>query len=269
MAPNLIGFFILVFMIFLVLRMIRRGKGSFLNTQSIWMGGGNNTHFRDIDGKLINYYHEVLTKYVEYYRKLDREGRKKFINRLHELIEMMEFKGEQGQPINLKVCTLCCAPVIQITMGLDTYLFNSFHTIVVYPTRFFSERQGTYVKGGVSRGDVIFFSWEDLQKGFEIPNDALNLGLHEMAHAIHIEYFDEEFERRFPAWELVATAEVGRMRGQSDPVLRNYAGQNKHELFAVCVETFFEQPNEMKLKAPGLYESLCRLLNQNPLGKNY
>ncbi|MBI3133289.1 MAG: zinc-dependent peptidase [Bacteroidetes bacterium] len=263
---NTIGIVIFIFLVVLAYYIIRRFRSSTVaDPQSLWLNSEKSGALKDIDAKLIDFYHQVLTKYVAYYRELDQPKRKKFITRLHELIEHMEFLGEQGQEINLKVSTLCCAPVIQITMGLDTYLFNSYHTIVVYPRRFFSEKQAAYVKGGVSRGDVIFFSFEDLLKGYAIPNDALNLGLHEMAHAIHIEYFDEAFERRFPQWEKTAEQEVVKMRYQQDPVLRNYAGQNKHELFAVCVETFFEQAAEMKLKAPGLYEAMCDLLNQRPV----
>lgn len=258
-----------VFMVLLVFAFfILKRRKSISNPQSMWLDSESAGRLKDLDNKLIDFYHQVLNKHVEYYRQLSQADRKKFIDRLHELIEQMEFIGERGQEINLKVSILCCAPVIQITMGLDTYLFNNYHTIVVYPGQFYSEKQEAYVKGGVSRGDVIFFSYEDLLKGYAIPNDALNLGLHEMAHAIHIEYFDEDFERRFPEWERVAEQEVIKMRNLKDPILRNYAGQNKHELFAVCIETFFEQADDMKTQAPGLYDAMCSLLNQDPAVKS-
>lgn len=258
---NTVGLIVFVVLLLFAIYFLRRKKGS-SNPQSLWLNQESASDLKDLDEKFIDFYHQVLTKYIAYYRNLSHADRKKFIDRLHELIENMKFLGQDGQEINLKVCILCCAPVTQITMGLETYLFNNFHTIIVYPRQFYSQKQAAYVKGGVSRGDAIFFSYEDLIKGYAIPNDALNLGLHEMAHAIHIEYFDEDFERRFPDWEKVAEQEVLKMRHQQEPVLRNYAGQNKHELFAVCIETFFEQANEMKLRAPVLYESMCNLLNQ-------
>jgi Mlc titration factor MtfA (ptsG expression regulator) len=260
---NAIGLVIIIALAVFAIYILRRKKG-FVSPRSMWLDADSASQVKDLDNKLIDFYHQVLNKHILYYRNLNHADRKKFIDRLHDLVEHMKFIGEQGQQINLKVCALCCAPVIQITMGLETYLFNNYHTIVVYPRQFYSEKQGAYVKGGVSRGDVIFFSYEDLLRGYAIPNDALNLGLHEMAHAIHIEYFDEDFERRFPEWEKVAEQEVLKMRHQQEPILRNYAGQNKHELFAVCIETFFEQPDEMKLRAPGLYEAMCNLLNQRP-----
>jgi Mlc titration factor MtfA (ptsG expression regulator) len=258
---NTVGLFIFIALVFFAIYILRRKK-KFVDPRSMWLNADEASQIKDLDNKFIDFYHQVLNKYVVYYRNLNHADRKKFIDRLHELIENMKFMGQDGQEINLKVCILCCAPVTQITMGLETYLFNNFHTIIVYPRQFYSEKQAAYVKGGVSRGDAIFFSYEDLVKGYAVPNDALNLGLHEMAHAIHIEYFDEDFERRFPQWEKIAEQEVLKMRYQQDPILRNYAGQNKHELFAVCIETFFEQANEMKLRAPVLYEAMCNLLNQ-------
>lgn len=262
------GIVILVFLIVIALGIILRMRGKkfkFNLPKSAILDPDDYAGAKDLNNELINYYHTVLNKYIDYYRKLNQPDRRKFINRLHELIENMEFIGEQGQSINLRVCILCCAPLIQITMGLDTYLFNNFHTFVVYPRQFYSEKQKTYVKGGVSRGDAIFFSLEDLIKGYNIPNDALNLGLHEIAHAIHIEYFDEVFEQKFPQWLKIAEEELVAMRYKADPILRNYAGRNKHELFAVCVETFFEQSMEMKNQQPKLYEAMCFLLNQDPL----
>jgi MtfA peptidase len=242
--------------------MIKR-KSSYDNPIDSFLSGSNNGA-RELDNKLIDYYHQVLNKYICYYRTLNHTERRKFINRLHEFIEVMDFKSAEGQEMNLKVCALCSAPAIQISMGLDTYIFNTFHTILVYPTKFYSEKLGRYVKGGTGKRDVIFFSFEDLLKGYAVPNDSLNLGLHEMAHAIHVEYFDEKFEAKFPEWERVALEELAKLRYEKDPVLRNYAGQNLHELFAVCVETFFEQPNELKKQTPALYEMMCDLLNQRP-----
>lgn len=268
----MVAFFVSVAVVGMVIYLFtarsKRGSAGMrigIMTSPMWIGIENAGSYKDLDNKLISFYHQLLTKYIDYYRKLGKADRKKFIDRLHELIEHMEFQGRDGQAINLKVSALCCAPVIQITMGLDTWLFNQYHTIVVYPRQFYSEAQRTYVKGGVSRGDAIFLSYEDLLKGYAHPSDALNLGLHEMAHAIHIEYFDDDFEKRFPQWEKAAEHEVIKMRGQQDKILRNYAGQNKHELFAVCIETFFEQPGEMNSKAPGLFQAMCSLLNQNPM----
>ena len=260
---NIVGILIIISLVIFAVALLMRKK-EYSNPIHEFLGSSDSGG-SDIDNKMIDFYHKVLTKYVDYYRRLNQPNRKKFIDRLHAFIEKMEFQGQNGQEINLKVCVLCAAGAIQISMGLDTYLFNTYHTIVVYPRQFFSERHGAYVKGGAGNGDAIFFSLEDLIAGFENPHNALNVGLHEMAHAIHVEYFDAKFEAKFPNWERVALQEVTKLRHEKNPVLRNYAAQNKHELFAVCIETFFEQPNEFKAQIPVLYDSMCDLLNQRPV----
>ena len=37
------------------------------------------------------------------------------------------------------------------------------------------------------------------------------------------------------------------------------------EMFAVCVETFFEQPEDFKKNLPELYQTMVNLLRQDPL----
>jgi Mlc titration factor MtfA (ptsG expression regulator) len=40
------------------------------------------------------------------------------------------------------------------------------------------------------------------------------------------------------------------------------------EMFAVCVETFFEQSDAFKAELPGIYQSLVDLLQQDPSQKS-
>ena len=46
--------------------------------------------------------------------------------------------------------------------------------------------------------------------------------------------------------------------------LKNYGGKNMQEMFAVCIETFFEKPDEFRYQLPELFDSICELLNQDP-----
>lgn len=247
---------------------ILRGKNiTFLDlTPAAFRYKDNNSSEGDVEltQELINYYDKILRHFISYYPELDKFNRRRFILRLHDFINSMTFLGREDQEINLKVCTLCAAPAIQLTFGLESYKFNHFHTIVVYPQQFYSEHQNDYVKGGVSRGDAIFFSFLDLEKGYRHDSDGVNLGLHEMAHAIHIEYFDDDFEKEFPNWEKTALEEMPKILKQPNPILRNYAMHNKHELFAVCCEVFFEQPEDLKRQSERLYLSMKKLLNQDP-----
>ena len=50
--------------------------------------------------------------------------------------------------------------------------------------------------------------------------------------------------------------------------LRKYAATNQDEFFAVCIENFFEMPNELRIALPNTYRKLSRMLNQYPAGIN-
>jgi len=39
---------------------------------------------------------------------------------------------------------------------------------------------------------------------------------------------------------------------------------NIQEFWAVSVEAFFENPADLKINMPQLYDALCRVLNQDP-----
>ena len=48
-------------------------------------------------------------------------------------------------------------------------------------------------------------------------------------------------------------------------ILGDYAGTNYHEFWAVSVEVFFENPIRLKHELPLLYDSMARLLKQDPM----
>lgn len=56
-----------------------------------------------------------------------------------------------------------------------------------------------------------------------------------------------------------------RIKQKENTFLRPYAGTNREEFFAVCVEQFFEQPEESKENCPERYFTLANLLKQDPL----
>ena len=120
-------------------------------------------------------------------------------------------------------------------------------------------------------GGLIVFSYSHLEEGVSDPADGINLALHEMAHALHIENSIKNREFGF-----IDSSALGRLKelfyqelehlqsGESN-FLRTYAGENFHEFFAVCVENFFERPAAFYAQKPEVFRSLSQVLNQNPL----
>ncbi|MEP4532261.1 MAG: zinc-dependent peptidase, partial [Cyclobacteriaceae bacterium] len=46
---------------------------------------------------------------------------------------------------------------------------------------------------------------------------------------------------------------------------RAYGGVSQAEFFAVAVENFFERPKEFKAYHSVLYQTMCKLLKQDPI----
>ena len=127
-----------------------------------------------------------------------------------------------------------------------------------------------HLKGCTPPEGMISLSWKDLEHGFLIDNDKYNLGLHEVAHALKLSlkyayHFDKKFASYLKTWETIGHIEFAKMKRGTPSFLRKYGGVNEHEFFAVCIEHFFEAPQEFKEKLPKIYYHLCILLNLNPL----
>lgn len=168
----------------------------------------------------------------------------------------------------MKVLVGACA--VQLTFGYKPLKLASFPKIILYPSQYYSKYTKRTHKGEVNIKGAIVLSWEDFLHGYKIPDDGINLGIHEMAHAIKLEDAIQDEEYAFMdhdsiiEFHKISTKEFNRIRRGEKSFIRSYAGTNREEFFAVCTEQFFEQPFEFKEQLPELYEALKNLLNQDP-----
>jgi Mlc titration factor MtfA (ptsG expression regulator) len=159
---------------------------------------------------------------------------------------------------------------VQLTFGLPDYSLPHFRRVIVVPDKFKSPITGKNNRGEVNPTGVIFLSWKHLAEGVADPMDGVSLGLHELAHAVYLENFipneeDDFFSaKQLAVWRGVAEETLDEIRNQRQSFLRDYAGTNLDELFAVSVEYFFEQPDAFSQSHPQLYAALSALLNLDP-----
>lgn len=120
------------------------------------------------------------------------------------------------------------------------------------------------------RGAIVL-SWKDFLEGYRVGDDGVNLGLHEMAHALKVEdmisnseydFLDGHTLRRFIGYTRKESAKI--LSGEPS-FFRSYAATNDHEFFAVVMENFFERPKLFKELHRELYYLTSRLLNQDVL----
>jgi Mlc titration factor MtfA (ptsG expression regulator) len=218
----------------------------------------------------LKYAELTLSSKFEYYQKLNDKNKTKFLRRLLNFIDEKEFHGSGGLQLTDEMIVLISASAIQLTFGLDEYRLEHFSKIFVYPKAYYSKISKQYHKGETNLGGAIALSWSHFTEGYNKPNDKVNLGLHEMAHALRFDKFksddyDEFFNTYYDKWQIIAKEEFTKTKENKISFFREYGGTNLNEFFAVCVESFFESPAEFKKMHPGIYRHMCVLLNQDPL----
>jgi Mlc titration factor MtfA (ptsG expression regulator) len=203
-----------------------------------------------------------------YFNKLSPAEQSRFEERVIAFAERKTFSGRQDLSVTREVEISIAASAVQLTLGLETWDLSYFKQILVYPADYKSPATGKYHKGETNMGGFLCFSWKAFQEGNAIPNDKVNLGLHEFAHALRFngirgsetDYF---FENYFARWLACAYSEFKKLqRDPSGSIFRKYGGVNINEFFSVAVETFFEAPAEFKTALPELYRHTSILLNQ-------
>ena len=169
---------------------------------------------------------------------------------------------------------LIAASAAMLSHGLPDWEWPRRRDVVVFPRAFDDRYDHDGARGDVAgqvhqRGPVIF-SQEDLLGGFARAGDGHNVGLHEMAHVIDLEDgagdgvpADLPWSMAGP-WVEVVSRRLERLRKKRGSVLRAYAATNEAELFAVAVETFFEQPDRLEKADPTLFGLLRDYFQQDP-----
>jgi len=212
----------------------------------------------------------ILIKRISFYKKLSDNGKAKFINRLCNLLVIKKFVVKDKLVLTQEIKIVTCASIVQLTYGLRSYELDNIKGFYIYPTIFYNRFMKAYLKGSTPPEGMISLSWRDLEHGFLVDNDKYNLGLHEVAHALklslkHAYDFDSRFASYVKKWESFGHVEFLKMKRGNESFLRKYGGVNEHEFFAVCIEHFFEVPEQFQYNLPKIFYHLTILLNLDPL----
>lgn len=215
----------------------------------------------------------VLERFFPYFQNLNAKHKDEFKDRLAYFIASKKFipRGELRE-ISREMKLLVGATAVMVTFGFRNLKLKNFSKILLYPDNYYSTINKTYHQGEVNpRLGIIVISWKSFVEGFLVPNNGINLGIHEMAHALKLENQIQNEESNFfnaGAWqqyEKLAKNEILKIKRNEDSIFRPSASKNIHEFFAVSLESFFEIPQQFKAYHPELYKSLVYLLQQDPL----
>ncbi|WP_420317040.1 zinc-dependent peptidase [Ekhidna sp.] len=214
---------------------------------------------------------EFLKSNFEFYQKLPPKSKKIFERRVALFISSKKFIPRNMDHVTWEMKVLISASAIQLTFGFPRVNLSWFRYILVYPESFYSRTNQQRHKGEVNpKAKTIVLSWKDFVEGYLKP-DGRNLGLHEMAHALRLEnrIMNEEYNfldhEVLAEWESRALNTMKEIKNGVEEFFRKYGATNNEEFFAVAVENFFERPTEFKARHPLTYQTMCRLLRQDPV----
>ncbi len=156
--------------------------------------------------------------------------------------------------------------------------YPKLRSVLVYPDAYRASEDGKSdsVRLGESwdRGTIVL-AWASVQRGGQIGNDGHNVTMHEFAHQLDSE--DRvtdgapplENARAYQAWSAAFSGAwerfVKRVDKGQPTVIDEYGATNHAEFFAVCVETFFEKPLQLKRRYPKVYEEMRHYFQLDPL----
>ena len=224
--------------------------------------------------KLNSNEQSILRNRFKFYKKLNEKQKLHFEHRVASFIIDKTFIGREGQQITDDIKVLVSATAAMVTFGFRDFYIGLMDKIFVYPDEFYSNMNDAYHKGEFNpRLNALVISWKHFEQGFNISNDNLNLGIHEFAHAIHLNSMKERdvsstiFKDSFK--ELTDyLSENKSLRDEliASEYFRDYAFTNQFEFLAVVIESFIETPTEFKNQFPKIYSYTKQMLNFNFAG---
>lgn len=213
---------------------------------------------------------EAIEKYNTYYQQLPEDSKAIFLRKVKQFNFTKSYIPRQIPAVTEEMKGMIGSAAVQLTFGLPKVTLAHFNKILVYPDEYYSLINRQYHKGEVNpRLKAIVVSWKAFVAGYADPTDGINLGLHEMAHALKLENVIRNEEHSFLArreydkWLRIAEEEIAKIRGGEDSLFRAYAGTDEDEFFATGMELYFEKPQELYEFNAELYKTLSSLLNQD------
>ena len=213
----------------------------------------------------------ILRQQFSFYKKLNEKEKTYFEHRVYSFIEDKDFVGRDGCTITEEMYVLISATAVMLTFGFRDFYIGIISKIVIYPNKFYSNTNKTYHKGEFNpKLKALVLSWEGFKDGYNVDNDNLNLGIHEMAHAIHINSIKERdvsstiFKDAFKELSTLLSKNVLlRNELMESDYFRKYAYTNQFEFLAVAIENFIETPQEFNSQFPEVYSKIKQMLNFN------
>jgi len=238
----------------------------------IWVRGKYITERTLYPLELSALHRGIITRHFTFYKRLSEPDKRRFEHRMKKFIDRHNFVGRDGVEVTEKMKILISSTAIMLTFGMSRYLFSEFDTIIIYPKDYFSKVTKQKHKGETNpKYRAIVFSWDAFMEGIKVENDNVNLGIHELAHALHFTFMKRKsvtainFMNRFKQLLTILKDRKLQRKIVASGYLRQYGFKNEYEFLAVLVEHFFATPKEFNEKLPEVYKMVRLMLNLDTL----
>lgn len=217
------------------------------------------------------------------WRLLDTPERDRLGELADWLLRTARWEAARDFELTDEVRTLVSAHASLLVLGLDESWYDEVGAVIVRagamdkaPTRGGGRgivtRSPAVIDGEAHHDDgPLMVSWSAARREAAQPRWGRDVVLHEFAHKLDMldgtldgtpSLDDDEAVAR---WVKVCTNHFEAIReGTGGRLLRDYAGTNAAEFFAVATEVFFTKPLEMERDKPDLYEVLRDFYRQDP-----
>lgn len=213
---------------------------------------------------------EIIKKQFPFYNKLESKYKRYFEHRVVSFIEDKTFVGRNGVEVTDEKKVLISATACMLTFGFRNYCIELIDHIFIYPEEFYSTINEKYHKGEFNpKLGALVLSWKDFKEGIDNHTDSVNLGIHEFAHAIHLNSLNKRdvssliFRSSLNELIGIIAEKEQRLKLVESHFLRKYAFTNQFEFLAVTIESFIATPKEFKAKFPQMYGKVKQMLNFN------
>ena len=217
---------------------------------------------------------KIIKEHSNFYKKLKPKYQISYQHRVAKFLKNYPFIGRENLEITDEIKIAIATTAVKLTFGLEDFYFSSFNKILVYPSYYFSRINNENHVGEFNpQLKLVIFSWEHFQESLFDKRDNLNLGIHEFSHALVYEILninngnnnvtDNLFREKYA--EIKSLFHYGKYMDSLKEMnyLRDYAYENILEFIAVCLEHYYETPEEFKQKLPNLYSKIEGMINTN------
>ncbi len=226
-------------------------------------------------GKLSKDDLDLLNTHIDFYIRLDGAKKTIFEQKIIDFLSAVKIEGVGLNITALDRLMVASSAVIPI-FAFDRWHYKNLSSVVLYPDTFNKDFQFDggqrnimgMVGTGFMNGQMIL-SREALKHGFSKSAGKDNTGIHEFVHLLDnsdgaTDGIPENLlahEYTLP-WLKMMHEEIKKIESNKSDI-NPYALTNEAEFFAVVAEYFFEQPEILKDRHPGLYERLSNIFSQD------